>query len=512
MKLTATSCGAEAEQTQSFFSGLNVQTAPVYVGDGEYEELEAEDSVNITIGIFMDGTLNNRKNTKARQAYDKANKNPSDKNSDAQQYKNTLTEQNKQGTASSTLGSYRNDLSNVARIEPVYPEVSSGKNLKTKIYIEGIGTTDLGLDDKEGMGKGEGSTGIPAKVERAIEMAVESIVTLLDKNDIEQINILTFDVFGFSRGAAAARHFVTKLSGNIYSTPNRRAGRVRSQLVSRFGALGEALKKEGIEQPKYVKAGFAGLYDTVASYGIEHVRDTEQLGLDAVGRANYVFQLVAQDEHRENFVITNINSAGPKGVERLIPGVHSDIGGGYTDDYLENNLVIREGGYTVSSKKSAKLRKQLINESWYRPDEIFVDEDNGDAVVVNKTVTSKKYSFVSLHILAEYANTKKIDFEISKLQKKYALNESISISLKDNTTYKTDLKAIKNRLNKYIYDESKILDFNDPEDQKMIRAIRINYVHTSAHYNNKIRIFGVLYAPHHPRNNYFNRQREENRG
>ena len=49
-----------------------------------------------------------------------------------------------------------------------------------------------------------GSAGIIDRVREAIK----KITDLIDINDNFYLNKITFDVFGFSRGAAAARHFV----------------------------------------------------------------------------------------------------------------------------------------------------------------------------------------------------------------------------------------------------------------------------------------------------------------
>ncbi|WP_282057135.1 hypothetical protein [Maribacter luteus] len=54
--------------------------------------------------------------------------------------------------------------------------------------------------------------------------------------------------------------------------------------------------------------------------------------------------------------------------------------------------------------------------------------------------------------------------------------------------------------------------FDNPKDEKILRAIRANYIHTSAHYSDEIKILGVWYPPHHPRDSYLTREREENDG
>ena len=507
LELKATKTGAK--ETKKALSGVNVKTSKVFVGTADYEELMAEDAVNITIGVFIDGTLNNRTNTKARQAYDKAGGQPLAHETDAQRYKTLKAQEDPEA---GNLDSYVNDQSNVARLEPAYPEVTSGKTLQTKIYIEGMGTTNLDVDDYDGTVFGTGPIGIPGKVQKAIVTAVEEIGTLLEKNRVEKIQTITFDVFGFSRGAAAARHFVSKLYGGVYTSNGR-----RRTTISRFGDFGKLLYNNSIAQPKFVQVRFAGLYETVASYGKTHVTDTWQLHLKAISRAKHVFQLVAEDEHRENFVITDIASAGPKGVEKFIPGVHSDIGGGYTDNFEEKDLIIKLGSRGARGKKKAQqVRKDLIKNSWYKPEEIYLSKNHavyGDnALVINKVVASKKYSYVCLHLMLKYANTKKLEMKSIKIEKDYPLAESVSVAF-NGLTYNTNLSQIENRLWQYVIGKAPKMDFKHPEDQKMMRAIRLNYIHSSAHYSKKVYIEDVIpYYPLKPRRGYETRQRETNPG
>ncbi|CAZ94494.1 T6SS phospholipase effector Tle1-like catalytic domain-containing protein [Zobellia galactanivorans] len=513
--LTATSAGEEG--AKNMLSGIKVQTAPVNVGDSTYEESIPEESIDITIGVFFDGTLNNAKNTKARLAFEKAG----NTTWEGRKYREI-----KSNNADDDTGSYDNDLSNVARMEPAYVKKESGEELQTSIYIEGIGTINYGADDEKGKGLGEGPTGIPGKVEKACEQAAIKIKDLLDRSEAEKIKILRIDVFGFSRGAAAARHFIYKITRKIYGR-----GHVRTRkLITAYGKLGEELKANEVEQPLLLEVRFAGLYETVASYGIEHVFDTFQLDLDAVRKAKHTFHLVAQDEHRENFVITNIKSAGSKGVEKYIPGVHSDIGGGYTNNDHENHLVIREGTISMDEKrtqwiyKAARdMRDQLIKDSWYSPDEIYINKGKltvgknehvrpNHALVVNRTVCSQSYSFIPLHIMVEYANSKIKCFNDTMIKEDYDINEDTSVKLPDNTNYTVNLKAIKARLDQHIYKNAAPMRFDNPKDVKMLRAIRANYIHSSAHYSQKIKIKGVWYPPHHPRDSYLTREREENDG
>lgn len=518
--LTSTTCGTQ--ESKSFLSGIDVQTGLVNVGDSSYEELIPEETVNITIGVFIDGTLNNRDNTNARRAYEDAMDNLKTLSSEAKSYRTI-----KNMLLPDFRGSYDNDLSNVARMEPAYLKIESKKELQASIYIEGMGTTNYGADDEKGKGLGEGPTGIPGKVEKACKEAAIKIKNLLDRSGAEKINILRIDVFGFSRGAAAARHFIYKITRKIYKGRHVRT----RKLITSYGTLGTELKANEVKQPLLLEIRFTGLYETVASYGTEHVFDTYQLHLDAVSKSKYTFHLVAQDEHRENFVITNIKSTGSKGVEKYIPGVHSDIGGGYTSGSDENHLVILKGTTSMDEKRTQwihkatkTMRDQLIKDSWYTPDEIYINKGkltvgknrpggHNHSLVVNRTVGSQNYSFIPLHIMVEYANTKTKCFNDGIIKEDYHINEDSSVKLPNNTNYTVNLKAIKARLDKHIYENASPMRLDDPKDEKMLRVIRANYIHSSAHYSEEIKIKGFLwYAPHKPRDSYLTREREENEG
>jgi hypothetical protein len=71
--LTATKTGAQ--NSKNALSCINVQTGKVFVGSASYEDSIADDSANLTVGVFFDGTLNSRENTQARIAYEKATAN-----------------------------------------------------------------------------------------------------------------------------------------------------------------------------------------------------------------------------------------------------------------------------------------------------------------------------------------------------------------------------------------------------------------------------------------------------
>ena len=134
-------------------------------------------------------------------------------------------------------------------------------------------------------------------------------------------------VYGFSRGAAEARTFVSWLS-QLFDTP------------------------DGAENPEQTLLGlpvsieFLGLLDTVASVGIAHVApffaghmdwaDDTQLLPDAKTFPNFVKccrHFVAAFEQRACFPLDSVRNENgtypPNTYEVVYPGVHSDVGGGY---------------------------------------------------------------------------------------------------------------------------------------------------------------------------------------
>jgi len=134
-------------------------------------------------------------------------------------------------------------------------------------------------------------------------------------------------VYGFSRGAAEARTFVTWLS-QLFDTP----------------AGAELPKQQLIGLP--VSVEFLGVLDTVASVGIAHAApffaghmdwaDDSQLLPDAAKFPNFVKccrHFVAAFEQRSCFPLDSIRNEDGQyplnTIEVVYPGVHSDVGGGY---------------------------------------------------------------------------------------------------------------------------------------------------------------------------------------
>jgi len=170
-------------------------------------------------------------------------------------------------------------------------------------YSNEVGRTEPGSDDNK-----------PLTHEAWFEPHIAKLKAALDAKPKPKISSLTVSVFGFSRGAAEAVAF-----------------------CHRFDRLLEGGKLTGIA----TRVQFLGLFDVVASVGgSASVSRTMPLP-DAIfdghwdwandvdealpGSVEKCLHLIAAHELRMNFPVTQITGAQ----EVMMPGVHSDIGGGY---------------------------------------------------------------------------------------------------------------------------------------------------------------------------------------
>lgn len=124
------------------------------------------------------------------------------------------------------------------------------------------------------------------------------------------IRSIELSVFGFSRGAALARAFVNRLR-------------------QRCSNEGGQLKYQGYP----IRFRFVGLFDTVASMGRPAQNDFQEVDLWLPDDVEQCVHFVAAHEFRYSFPVDLIRQNGsyPSGwKEQVIPGAHSDVGGGYT--------------------------------------------------------------------------------------------------------------------------------------------------------------------------------------
>jgi hypothetical protein len=404
---------------------------------------------DVYMGVFFDGTSNNRENIEGRR------KDPSLKNS----YMSDIDGSNT---------SYGNDNTNVDRLEKAYLKDKDKHNYS--VYVEGIGTKnpkknkdgtlDYYGDFTRGQGYGEGETGLFEKVEKG---SVD-IVSKLQDMDEENVSTLYLDVFGFSRGAAAARIFVNELN------KNKTAGKKNSY---QWGYLGKAFKEMGYKTlPHRIKVRFLGIFDTVSSYGSNVFDDIDKDKVPlTIPKVGFTVHLTAEDEHRFNFPLTTITSAGENSIELTLPGSHSDIGGGYKSG--PETVILTETGSKIAEEK-----KYVLEQGWFFPHEL--EELPGISPYYlqgKRKYISNEYSFVILHLMAEFGKRQ------YKIPWKYETELNLHYQIPDA------LNKIKNRIDEYAFgNKSKLRYYTKSEIEAKRKKTWQN--------NKEVKAFNALIGEH----------------
>lgn len=304
------------------------------------------------LGVFFDGTGNNKENDLA--------------------------------------GKSANGPSNVAKLSQLYKNGEEilhndpdfrGKNrftdtceIHTKmIYVEGVGTRspkmvwkqgrqigtqyapgaygtipvyewkqELEYQENYGSGNMAGTEGA-----QRINNAIEQVRAALKGKSEKEYN-RTIDVFGFSRGAAMARDFINTFKYEnddieidfgfvgLFDTvasfglggDNINLKPINPNEHSEHETIPHELAKKHPNKATYLKA-IAGLPGNLTTKQYEKMIEEEfepyNLNLH-IKSAEKVTHLVAADEYRTNFPLTDIKGVG---IDNKLIGVHSDIGGGY---------------------------------------------------------------------------------------------------------------------------------------------------------------------------------------
>lgn len=406
---------------------------------------EQKTGVKVTINIFFDGTKNNAKNTEARLTYEKEQKEGRKKkelSKDAKAFKENDEDNS----------SYDNYYSNVAIMYGINTVIP--KDREIKIYIEGEGTEEHKTDSTKGYAFGSGATGVTAKVIKAFQKIKAEIGKLKKEGNITEtqfVNEIDLTVFGFSRGAAAARHFI--------------AQRGRLQL------------EYNLESAKF-HIKFVGLYDTVSSYSEsmsispDFDNDVDELQLKLEGNIKKVVHLTASDEYRENFSLTNIKSSIRAGVgfELELPGVHSDIGGGYAEQENEKRHL------SSDLLQFNEVKTTLAKQGWYTSNQFYTIETNkGDGTDhseyqlfgVRKAIPNS-YQFIPLAIMVKLAEKYGLKFNKKEFEagdKLYSVPE--------------DLQDAKESLIAYAESNDGAVSKKVTVREEYLKPIRNKYLHRS---------------------------------
>jgi hypothetical protein len=419
--------------------------------------------------------------------------------------------------------SYGNDHTNVARM------YLNANRKDYAIYIEGVGTKDLEGDySLRGISYAVGVTGLLEKVKKGSEELAQRIKMLYDRKienskiEIGKI-VLTLDVFGFSRGAAAARHFLFQVSHNKCIKEVKKRERIFLDVYKErksFEATGEsylqsALKKVGLNTlVSSINLRFVGIFDTVASFnpkkgdlGTDFEKYIHLLHLNDIGKPRLVVHFTALDEIRRYFSLTRL--APFLGIEKNLPGAHSDVGGSYHSDgtpALENVLLEYES--------IGNLKEELMNEGWYKEDELVIEDTRdpynrrvGNIKLWGRREVRGEYSYLPLQWMLKYASfqIKKGQLKIDKMNDLYKIDSGTILCEVQKHLDSTTFKELANmtygikgygELNRFIARDRIVQEdwtFESGIAQELLKKLRHKYLHQSAHYEGAV-------EPHAPNN------------
>ncbi|MEB2417239.1 phospholipase effector Tle1 domain-containing protein [Citrobacter sp. R-1.5.2] len=389
-------------------SEAKTRMAPVVSPEPEQHEQAAKKKkreITLTIGVFFDGTGNNAVNTQNMlKAYTAGHYNLDDP--EAESILAKCASENF-GLSGSGATSYTGYYTNIHWLSTLYKKTLSGNDsdVQAGIYIDGIGTEAGKPDSKLGQGFGISDTGVVAKTDKAVSMLADSIQDVLEVVGKKQadgkliVRALQFDIFGFSRGAAAARHF---------------ANRIQSEDPAIISAIRQGVTGSDFNGSPAGKTRFIGIFDTVAAIGTPvnglnpHSADTGDVKLTLrPGVAEKVFHITAANECRFNFALNSVKPAWP---ELALPGVHSDIGGGYLPVTKEELFLTRPATETVpynqpgektQAYRQAVAQLQTLDKSsclapLLRTNEISAETWHDDRLPPDRYGQMQKRSFAAL--------------------------------------------------------------------------------------------------------------------
>ncbi|BBP70315.1 hypothetical protein PHLH6_23190 [Pseudomonas sp. Seg1] len=434
--------------------------------------------IALRIGVFFDGTGNNANNTAAGLLCGAQHPiAPEDIPASCKPYMRDPD------------SSYGAGPTNVKKLHSLYKKTQKAesdgsiKYISRPIYVEGIGTESNQKDNLLGSGMGRGDTGVAGRVQESFTQIQRTIEQVLQDYPDSEIASLIFDTFGFSRGAAAARHFsnevVRSTRGPLGNLLNRNARDFSRSFDSHYGSG--------------IKMGFIGLFDTVPSIAgftnFGRVKSPIAPGVKLYLDRQFfpdVVHLVARDECRANFALSRVKPAHP---EYTFPGVHSDIGGSYLDEVEECVLVSPmqtldvpryiDVSTTSIYQDAARVKAQWIAKGWpahfleiVTPASFEIPQEHQEklspgqkrvyAALQLKRPVSGKLSRIYLRVMHQLAKEKGVQFSDVPEDDEFSIPEELQ-SLCDRFLagdYKTTL-----------------------EDESLLR---LKYIHTSANWNHPL--------------------------
>jgi hypothetical protein len=201
-----------------------------------------------------------------------------------------------------------------------------------KFYQRGVGSHEDDSSFDSSMG-----SGAKKRFENVIFHIEQYIIEYASKADDNIPSIVHLDVFGFSRGAAMARHFVNCIKQNYFDFKDPDINKHFSN--------------------RNIKINFLGVFDTVGSFGLagNNIDNGYSFFIDPSWIESKAVHIHALHEYRSGFDLQSMiktqdtnypfDIVEDKLIEIGLPGVHSDIGGGYNmappekEQFSDNSLL-----------------------------------------------------------------------------------------------------------------------------------------------------------------------------
>lgn len=457
----------------------------------EQPQQQARQGITLRIGVFFDGTGNNLANAAVTERCRQDDLTLLDERTlgEVVDYCRAHGFGGSEGNGFFTQtpdNSYGNAPSNVARLFDLYQDdatrslAKDERSASIKAYLEGIGTSSGEEDSVYGQATGMGDTGFVARVMQSPNTISLQLGLFTESNPGVQVDALEFDIFGFSRGAAAARHFANEL---LKANGGVLAGLLRP---GQFGL------SEDFEWSSHACINFIGLFDTVAAVAdpmrwdfspADHLNPGVNLYLPP-GCARKVIQLTARDEMRWNFAL---NSVAPHHQEIALPGAHSDIGGGYLPIAREKLILSRPVSSTVPAgtpieSTHAWRETSRQYEKWMAlglPEDQLKKEVRRIRKLNPRGVNHPPEDWVLGLVTIDRQIRGELALVYLRVMRELAVENGVPVkSIPDTPIFALpfELQDIAKKMMAYAYGSR--FDLNEDED----RLLRSRYIHLSAHW------------------------------
>ncbi|MDA0427243.1 PAAR domain-containing protein [Stutzerimonas frequens] len=457
----------------------------------EQPQQQARQGITLRIGVFFDGTGNNLANAAVTERCRQDDLTLLDERTlgEVVDYCRAHGFGGSEGNGFFTQtpdNSYGNAPSNVARLFDLYQDdatrslAKDERSASIKAYLEGIGTSSGEEDSVYGQATGMGDTGVVARVMQSPNTISLQLGLFTESNPGVQVDALEFDIFGFSRGAAAARHFANEL---LKANGGVLAGLLRP---GQFGL------SEDFEWSSHACINFIGLFDTVAAVAdpmrwdfspADHLNPGVNLYLPP-GCARKVIQLTARDEMRWNFAL---NSVAPHHQEIALPGAHSDIGGGYLPIAREKLILSRPVSSTVPAgtpieSTHAWRETSRQYEKWMAlglPEDQLKKEVRRIRKLNPRGVNHPPEDWVLGLVTIDRQIRGELALVYLRVMRELAVENGVPVkSIPDTPIFALpfELQDIAKKMMAYAYGSR--FDLNEDED----RLLRSRYIHLSAHW------------------------------